>query len=196
MNAWGVKFEDDTPIYVVLFVSRKKDNKDIPNYKERRKAFVAHLETNEQMERLYNDFKYFSNQGQIGEMSRLYISVNTRDMRKTSRDLIHFLIDNIDFNLCSAMGKIAEIAALKENAVEKKWMFDFDLLDYEKMQEFCQDIKNIDETIEIEINNTPHGFAIITNRSFDTRFLEVKWSEIATLKRDDLLCLYWTVKEK
>ena len=43
-NKWNRDEVDnniDTPINVVLFVSRNKDNKDIKDFKERRNAFVT-----------------------------------------------------------------------------------------------------------------------------------------------------------
>ena len=43
-NKWNRDEVDnniETPINVVLFVSRNKDNKDIENFKERRNAFVT-----------------------------------------------------------------------------------------------------------------------------------------------------------
>ena len=186
--AWGTESFNAEPIYVVLFVSRKKDNTNIPNFKERRKSFITHLDKN----KLKRDFQSFVDQGVPGEFCRLYISVNARDGVKIHKELLHFLIDNPDFNLCSLESKIAGIAAQKECAKEKRWMFDFDLANHIKMHEFYNDIMSIDNTIQIEVCCTPHGFALITNKGFDTRALMEKWGEFVTLKRDDLLCLSWT----
>lgn len=185
--AWGTESFNDEPIYVVLLVSRNKDNANIPNFKERRKSFITHLK----WDKLKKDFNSFVNQGVPGEFCRLYLSVNARDGVKIHKELLHFLIDNPDFNLCSLNSKIAGIAAQKECAKEKRWMFDFDLANHLKMHEFCLDIINIDNTIQIEVCNTPHGYAIITNKGFDTRTLMEKWGEFVTLKRDDLVCLFW-----
>ena len=67
-------------LHNVLFVSRNKDNVDVENFKERRKAFVS-TRTPEQLKA---DFDFFKNQGQPGETSRFYYSVNARDEKKSS----------------------------------------------------------------------------------------------------------------
>ena len=38
---WGFKVEESKDLYVVLFISRNKDNKDVENFKERRKSFIT-----------------------------------------------------------------------------------------------------------------------------------------------------------
>ena len=187
---WSVESFNSKPIYIVLLVSRNKDNKDIENFKERRKSFITHKDYIE----LYDEFKKFLEDGVKGEMSRMYYSINARDSQKIYTQLMHFLFDNPDFNLCSIMPKLAGIAAQKECAAEKKWMFDFDIDDAGYVEEFCTDISNIDPEVEIDTYKTPHGYAIITNHGFDTRKLMEKWADKVTLKRDDLICCYWETK--
>lgn len=75
------------------------------------------------------------------EMSRLYFSINERDESKIHKSLLHFLIDNPEFNLCSIKPKMAGIAAEKHNAKTKRLMFDFDIDDYSLAEEFCNDSK-------------------------------------------------------
>lgn len=193
-NKWSVKSFSEEPIHVVLMVSRKKDNQHIPNFKERRASFITH-KTIEELD--IDDFSSFVNKGVPGEICRLYYSVNARDPVKIHRQLLHFLIDTPDFNLCSIAPKLAGIAAQKECALEKKWMFDFDLDDKTKVEEFEEDIFNTihstDPLLNVTINRhkTPHGYAIIVENHFDTRELMEKWGEWVTLKRDDLLCTRW-----
>ena len=188
---WGTESFNDKPIYVVLFVSRNKDNADVPGFKERRTSFITHKSDGE----LESDFIDFAEKGAPGEMSRMYYSVNKRDGKKIYKELLHFLIDNPDFNLCSIGSKLAEIAAAKECAAEKHWMFDFDISDFDKVKEFVRDIKKIDRFIVTEVYKTPHGFAVITDRGFDTRELFAKWTKDVTLKRDDLICVNWRYRE-
>lgn len=189
---WNIVNKDENPMHVVLFVSRNKDNKHIENHKERRKAFITKDPMNSDY--LHEKFKIFVNQGQPGETSRMYYSVNSRNEQLVYEELLHFLIANKDFNLCSLKSKLAGLAAKKENALSKKWMFDFDINDYDKVLEFCKDITNIDNNIETTIYKTPNGYAIITSRGFDTRTLLNKWNTDVTLKRDDLLCYMWATK--
>lgn len=190
---WNTKSNDDRPMNVVLFVSRKKDNKDVPDYTERRQSFITKEPIDSQ--RLKDKFLYFVNQGVAGETSRMYYSINERNEEKIYKDLLRFLIDAPDFNLCSISSKLAGIAATNTNAKTKHWMFDFDINDECKLQEFCNDIKSIDDSVMIEIHKTPNGYAIITNHGFDTRTLYQKWDKkTAELKRDDLLCVDWRIK--
>lgn len=189
---WGFKVEESKDLYVVLFISRNKDNTDIENFKERRKAFI----TTKTPEELQNTFKHFVEDGVNGEMSRFYYSINSRDADKVKKQLLHFLIDE-DFNLTHLDGKLASIAAKKECAKTKRWMFDFDSENSTELSNFITDIsKCVAEPLQTEIRKTPHGYAIITERGFDTRKLGLDdtWYNIATLKKDDLLCYSWGEK--
>lgn len=190
-NKWSVESFSDGPIHVVLFTSRNKDNQHLPDFKERRKSFITH-KTPEELEPEFNDFV---SHGREGEMCRMYYSVNARDPQKIHTQLMHFLFDNPDFNLCSIAPKLAGIAAQKECALEKKWMFDYD--SEEGIGEFEKDIiVNARPAVEhIEEYRTPHGYAVIVDHGFDTRKLMEKWKDIVTLKRDNLLCVDWKTKE-
>jgi hypothetical protein len=187
---WGTESFNEYPIYVFLFVSRNKDNKDIEGFKERRKSFIAPVN---KINEIYKDFEDFVNRGVNGEFCRMYRSVNSRDTEKIHKQLLHFLFDNPDFNLCDIQPKLAGIAAQKECALEKQWMFDFDLNDEDKVKEFINDINEIDDNVCGFYKQTPHGYAIITNKGFDTRELVKKWPDV-TLKKDDLICVTWHTK--
>jgi len=193
-NLWSVESFSEKPIHVVLLVSRKKDNQDLPDFKERRQSFITHKTI---QELVYSEFKHFVQEGRFGETSRLYYSVNARDPEKIHKQLLHFLIDEPEFNLCSIQPKLAGIAAQKECALEKKWMFDFDNSDSDLANQFAQDILEIVPDADVKIHKTPHGFAIITDKHFDTRELLEKWQKDVdiTLKRDDLLCVDWWKKD-
>ena len=188
---WSTESFNDKPINIVLFVSRNKDNKDVPNFVERRKSFITTKDISFNTSALLQEFINFTKEGVDGEMSRMYVSVNSRDGQKIHKQLLHFLIDNPDFNLCSIQSKLAGIAAQKDCAKEKKWLFDFDINNYAKANEFMEDIKNIEPNIDMTIYFTPNGYAIVTNRGFDTRKLFEKWTDNVTLKRDAMLCFSW-----
>lgn len=193
-NLWSVESFSEKPIHVVLLVSRKKDNQDIPDFKERRQSFITHKTIRELMN---NEFLHFVQDGHFGETSRLYYSVNARDPEKIHKQLLHFLIDEPEFNLCSIQPKLAGIAAQKECALEKKWMFDFDNSDSELANQFTQDIYEIVPDAEVVKYKTPHGYAIVVDKHFDTRELLDRWHDKdvdVTLKRDDLLCADWWKK--
>ena len=194
-NLWSVESFSEKPIHVVLLVSRKKDNQDIPDFKERRQSFITHKTIRELMD---NEFLHFVQDGHFGETSRLYYSVNARDPEKIHKQLLHFLIDEPEFNLCSIQPKLAGIAAQKECALEKKWMFDFDNNDDGLASQFVKDIRKIvPEDAEVVKYKTPNGYAIVVDKHFDTRELLKEWNDKyvdVTLKRDDLLCADWWKK--
>ena len=58
-------------MYVVFFVSRNKDNKDVPDFKERKMSFVVN--DNYEYYKLMRKFYDFVNKGLVGELSRFYI---------------------------------------------------------------------------------------------------------------------------
>lgn len=188
---WGYEVESAKDLYVVLFISRNKDNKDVKNFKERRMSFITttNVTTDLNDEKLMEKFEDFVNNGVSKEMSRFYISVNARNPEKVRKGLIHFLIDEPNFNLAHIDGKLASIAQQKDCASEKKWMFDFDINNVEKFEEFLDDVGfNL-----LNAFKTPNGYAIIT-KHFDTRELLKKWGDSITLKRDDMLCYEWSRK--
>ena len=211
-NKWNrdeVDSNTETPINVVLFVSRNKDNKDIKNFKERRNAFVTTRDKHDF--RLIEDFNAFVRKGQPNEMCRMYFSVNPRSNEKTQKALLHQLIDE-QYNMATMPQRIAAIAAKKENAADSKhlkWLFDFDPVEGENLDElvnaFVNDInhyhnntrtKNNEKRLPINIDGykTPNGYAIIVDQRFDTRELLQKWTNVE-LKRDDLLCAKWAYNE-
>lgn len=179
------------PLKVVLFISRNKDNKQLPNFKERRVSFLSDKSDDE----LQQAFDEFVQRGIPGEKSRLYRSVNNRDNEKIRKALIHYLVDHEEINMSKLDRRIASIASLKENAAEKKWLFDFDE-DPKKIGVFVEDVKsNLDGMTLTTIHKTPNGYAVVVNRGFDTRELLAKWKNVE-LKRDDLLCIDWKTREE
>ncbi len=188
---WGIVSKDDRPINVVLFISRNKDNGSVEGFKERRMSFI----TKEPIESdiLRGQFELFKTRGLPGEVCRMYYSVNDRDSQKIYTELLHYLIDNPDFNLAAIDSKLASIAAKKEcrNTKSKKWLFDFDIDDPIKLSEFIHDIGEIASSVKTTWYPTPHGYAVITEKGFDTRTLLEKWGEDISLKRDDLLLVKW-----
>lgn len=185
---WGIEIEDNKPVHVVLFISRNKDNKKVSDFNERRESFITTWSADDP--RLLAEFKRFINLGLPGEVCRMYYSVNARDPKKIHTALLHYLIDNPGFNLCSIQSKIAGIAATKECAAEKHWLIDFDA---SNLAEFEKDLDEYAPGVAYTTYTTFNGFAVITERGFDTRKLTEKWGSVATVKKDDMkLCVWGT----
>lgn len=175
---------------VVLFTSRNKDNKHLPNFKERTRTFIS----DKPFEDRSGAFESFANRGVEGELSRLYISINPRDPAKIKKALMHYLIDAEDVDLCKLDTKLSSIAQRSENALTRKWMFDYDDSE-ENLGEFLDDIRAMatDNRIDM-VYKTPNGYAVVVDHGFDTRELLDKWRNVE-LKRDALLCYRWKLKQ-
>ena len=188
---WNTAKEStENNLYVVFFTSRNKDNKDIKNFKERKKAFIS----SKSIEELKQEFLIFCNKGLNSEICRFYISTNARDRIKINRALIHFLIDNPKISSEDIPAMLVIIAARKENALEKKWLFDFDDNEEDNCNTFCNMINDINPNVNITKYKTPNGFHIISDRGFDTRKLFEKFPKI-TLQKDGLRLVQYYVNK-
>ena len=186
-------------VNIVQFVSRNKDNKDIADFKERRKVFLT--EESFDSPKIEEAFKDFCSKGLSGEVSRYYYSVNSRDADIIRKNLITFLVSHPEYNICKLNAKIVSIAMKPDAAKTKHWMFDFDINDELLLKEFCDDIMDDNiGLIEINAHKTVNGYAVVIDHGFDTRALMKKWADRGvSLKRDDMLLIKWDVapeKEK
>ena len=189
-------------LYVYLMRSRNKDNKNIPNFKERAKTI---LEYRENEDKVIEAFKSFAAKGLHGEQTRLYRSVNSRNEEKIREELIIRLLR--DKPSITQLNRIlASVAQQVQNRDEDKWLFDFDVDDKELAAKFIYDIYvNYNnratngghwELDDIKYYKTPHGYAIIAPHGFDTRELMEKWKDYdITLKKDELLFLNMITNE-
>lgn len=175
-------------LYVYLMRSRNKDNKDIPNFKERDKTI---LEYKENEDKVIEAFKSFVANGLPGEQTRLYRSVNSRNEEKIREELvIRLLRDKPSVTLLNRT--LVSVAQQIQNRDESKWLFDFDVNNREMATNFLSDINYFSgiKLIDINCHKIPHGYAIIVPHRFDTRELMEKWKDYdITLKKDELLFL-------
>ena len=180
-------------IYLYFFRSRNKDNKDVANFRQRSKTFIT---TKTALE-LDREFAAFVNDGQSGEMSRMYVAINTRDNAKIQKALTHKLIDD-ELDMTKLNRLLASIAAKPENRAkgENKWLFDFDPVEGEDTDELLKAFK---KDLPLDANyhdfKTPNGYAVVVDHGFDTRELLAKWPNVE-LKRDGLLCRQWATKKE
>ena len=179
------------PVRVILFKSRKKDNKEVKGYKERVHVFLTDKEA---ISVLSPAFDKFVLDGVAGEMSRFYVSINSRNPEIIKKILVKkILYDNIsilDMNTITC-----SVADLAECASEKRWLFDYDEDSYGAVQNFIEKVEeygNFTEK-EVELHDTPKGYAVVVKHGFDTRKLLAEFPNV-TLKRDDKLCYDWNFK--
>lgn len=176
-------------LYVYLMRSRNKDNKDIPNFKQRDETI---LEYKENEDKIIEEFKSFAAKGVPGEQTRLYRSVNSRNEEKIRQELIIRLLRDKP-SMTQLNRTLASVARQVQNRDESKWLFDFDVDDKEKAYSFIYDVStyfSLIDRVAIKIYKTPHGYAIIVPHRFDTRELMEKWKDYdITLKKDELLFL-------
>lgn len=181
-------------LYVYLIRSRNKDNKDIPNFKERAKTI---LEYKENEDRVIKEFHRFAADGVPGEQTRLYRSVNSRNEEKIRKELIIRLLRDRP-SMTKLNRTLASVAQQTENRDESKWLFDFDVDDESLMYDFVHDVIIFSgiPLSDIQAYKTLHGYAIVVPHGFDTRELIEKWKDYdITLKRDKSLFLDMITKE-
>ena len=200
---WGYKHNNNEDFYCVLFMSRNKDNKDVKNFKPRRQSFLI-SDFNEVYYgyRFHQKFLNFRDEGVDGELSRCYISFNLRDASKVRKSLLIDLIEDDSVSLTHMTSRIVSIAMKVGMNKTKRWMFDVDTLDDDKVNAFLKDLescgyKETDGTTFFKTMDTSellyhsrrtiNGYAVLVNRGFDTREILKDREDWVTLKRDDLI---------
>ncbi len=179
-------------LYVYLIRSRNKDNKNVHNFKERTKTI---LEYKENEEKVFDEFYKFAADGVPGERTRLYRSVNSRNEEKIREGFIIRLLRDKS-SMTKLNHTLASVAQQVENRDESKWLFDFEVDDEEKVEDFIDDIYFHSEIENHELYKTPNGYAIVIPHGFDTRQLMDDWKDYdITLHKDRLLFLDMVTKE-
>jgi len=196
--------------YCVLFMSRNKDNKDVKNFKPRRQSFLINSFDEIYKHRFIQKFIDFRDEGVNGELSRCYISFNLRDASKVRKELLIDLIEDDNVSLTHMTSRIVSIAMKAGMNKTKRWMFDVDTLDDDKVNAFLKDLESCgyvetDGTTFFETmdssellyhsRRTINGYAILVNRGFDTREILKDREDWVTLKRDDLIFVDWDRKD-
>lgn len=206
---WGYKHNNED-FYCVLFMSRNKDNKNVKNFKPRRQSFLINSFDEIYKHRFIQKFLNFRDEGVDGELSRCYISFNLRDASKVRKSLLIDLIEDDNVSLTYMTSRIVSIAMKAGMNKTKRWMFDVDTLDDDKVNAFLKDLescgyKETDGTTFFETmdgsellyhsRRTINGYAVLVNRGFDTREILKDREDWVTLKRDDLIFVDWDRKD-
>lgn len=176
--------------YVTLMVSRNKDNKNLPDFKERCVPFIS---KKEEFKKTLRRFMSFVSEGVDGEMCRLYMSVNRRDGEKIKKAMLYMLIDDDgSLDLAKIESRCARLASKPDCAIEHKWMFDFDSKDERLLNIFLSELK---KNVKVEsVTITPNGYAVIVEHGFDCREIIERWKDVVTLMKDAMLCIYYSTK--
>lgn len=201
LNKWYKVEEEKTDLRVISFVSRPKDNTEVEGFINRKTSFISTMTDEE----LVPIFEAWAKQGKKNEFSRMYVSLNKRNHKTVQLGLMHYLLDNQDLNLGSLDSRIAMIAAQSDNALESKYFYDFDS-NAEDLEEFLSDLakayeetkhfnKKLPEEFKFSVRTTPNYYAVILEQRFKTDWVDEKWKELATLKKDALYCAAWYSNE-
>lgn len=186
--------------HTYLFCSRNKDNKLAANlegsgFTQRREVLC----TDRGLTYVIPKFIDFVKHGVDLEVSRLYVSVNARNLHAAKTKLIVKLLEsNSDSAVINPNKYAMSVLNLPECADEAKWMFDVDFKDTRKLSEFLDDLTNVYDDNQsllkekfnsnIHVYETLNGYAIVVPHGFDTRKLMAKWKgESVELKRDAML---------
>lgn len=201
LNKWYKTEKEQTDLRVVSFVSRPKDNTEVEDFINRKTSFISTMTDEE----LVPIFEAWAKQGKKNEFSRMYVSLNKRNHKTVQHSLMHYLLDHQDLNLGSLDSRIAMITAQPEHALESKYFYDFDA-DAEQLKEFLSDLaiayeetkkinKKLTGEFTFSVRTTPNYYAVILEQRFKTDWVDEKWKELVTLKKDALYCAAWHLND-
>lgn len=177
--------DDGSKLMGVLFTSRNKDNNGLDGFRPRYRSFLTRQPIDS--DELNGAFDRFVAEGLPMESCRFYVSVNARDNDKVRKAMMHALIDCDDIDMASIGQMAVSLAFRKENASERKWMFDVDTKDVRVLDGLLDEINRVSDSTgvpnQVTVNDTPNGWHVITEHGFDTRGVDMTGIE---LKRDAL----------
>ena len=154
-NKWDYKHNNED-FYCVSFMSRNKDNKDVENFKQRRQSFLIDDFDELYTYRFIKKFLNFRDEGVKGELSRCYISFNLRDASKVRKSLLIDLIEDDDVSLTHMTSRIVSLAMKSGMNKTKRWMFDVDTLDEDKVNEICEGLE-LGNKVDVLVKNLSGG---------------------------------------
>ncbi len=174
-------------MFTVHMVSRNKDNQGLANYHKREKAFLW-----DGIKDISTEWQAFVNEGVIGETSRLYRSLNERDMEKTNKSLLRFLTNHPDYPTYKLPTKLVALANLDENANGKLWLWDVD----ETGDRLYYFINLLPIGALYSIKPTLNGFAVVTRHFKPYQVLNkiAKMNLNVTWKKDSYKLITWAIK--
>lgn len=90
--------------------------------------------------------------------------------------------------------------------MESKYFYDFDA-DAEQLKEFLSDLaiayeetkkinKKLTDEFTFSVRTTPNYYAVVLEQRFKTDWVEEKWKDVVTLKKDALYCAVWHLNDE
>ena len=180
-----------TDFKAVLMVSRNKDNKDVKGFKQRSRALLMSIEDLANLTHLAL-FKNFVQEGQKGELSRLYVSVNRRDVEKAKNKLIIHLLSG-GYWMCLD-GRMVSKAMEKDCDLDGKWLLDVDTTDSAEIDQMFDILKKHFDITQVYGERTLNGYAIVLPHGFDSRELLAACPNVEN-KKDGMLFVCAQEKE-
>lgn len=192
------------PLYVAVFISRNKDNKGLPFFKQRCKTVLVRTnnlwdEWNSEDERTYIDlltkFQEFVDKGVGDELCRCYVSVNDRNEDKIKKKLLLYLIQNDNYDITKLDNIINSVSMDPENANHKMWLIDYDdFEDYDKVKDDIHAEAPDEDDFIVSSYQTVNGYHFVVAHGFDTRKLNQKYGDKLSVKRDGMRLYNWKRK--
>lgn len=180
-----------TDFKAVLMVSRNKDNKDVKGFKQRSRGLLMSMEDLGNMFHV-SLFQKFVEEGKKGELSRLYVSVNRRDVEKAKNKVIIHLLSGGRWR--GLDGVMVSKAMEKDCDLDGKWLLDVDTKDPAEIKRMFDILeKNFDLT-QAYGEETLNGYAIVLPHGFDTRELLESCPNVEN-KKDGMLFVCAQEKE-
>ena len=180
-----------TDFKAVLMVSRNKDTTDVKGFKQRSRALLMTAEDLGNMTHLAL-FKGFVQEGKKGEVSRLYVSINRRDVEKAKNKLIIHLLSGGYWGCLD--GTMVSKAMEKDCDLDGKWLLDVDTIDPVEIDRMFDILKKYFDITQVYGEKTLNGYAVVLPHGFDSRELLAACPNVEN-KKDGMLFVCAQEKE-
>lgn len=180
-----------TDFKAVLMVSRNKDNKDVKGFKQRRRALLMSVEDLANLTHLAL-LRISYKRGKKGELSRLYVPVNRRDVEKAKNKLIIHLLSG-GYWMCLD-GRMVSNAMEKDCDLDGKWLLDVDTTDSAEIDQMFDILKKHFDITQVYGERTLNGYAVVLPHGFDSRELLAACPNVEN-KKDGMLFVCAQEKE-
>ena len=178
-------------LFVYEIESTEKDNKNIPNFKNRKERYIFSDQDKYSLQKISVLFRKFVKNGKYGETSRIYIYANKRNADLVRKELICKLVLDEELLLGELNNTVTSIALKPKNRVGNRITLNFN--DHNKLSftEFLNSVKSTGgfDDKELIIKETPEGYTVVTPRFFDLEKIEKTYRYALEIEEDGRLFL-------